>query len=178
MTRLRAAVYNLKRRFKERADIYHVVSATGNSQTGRISLSRTKYSNKSIVLLPNTINRDPGQSYGMQRSMEQDLMSSQILIEKSQLPVDFLFGEKDYLITHSIIQRKLRQRRRYNIEKIEEIDISSWLLTVKNIKGAEFNEIFDLSISESVTINHTSATAPNNEQSYLFPIELPMTLNW
>jgi len=175
----REVLYSLKQRYGVPIDYYHVFSELVNDNvlTGVSTVNKIKYKVKKGILLPITmarlINQDtPGS--------EIDVNSTQIIIDKKDLPLHFEHASEDYLIVHDYNHNKRLLKyggKRYNIQTLDELeDNLFYVVTARFIKGGVRNEIIDLSISETLMFSENDVPDPEiftgNDQ--IFPVPLPL----
>lgn len=156
LTFVRNVLYSLKKRYGAPADLYHVISVTENSQTGQSIITKCKYHLRRVILLPITFDREMNILGGYKKptrnlpSEDIDITQRVIIIDKRDLPYDFVYGPTDYLIVHEQLTRTVfSQGERFNIQKAQALeDNISTMITAKYIIGGQRNEIFEFDICE------------------------------
>ena len=153
----KTVVYQLKQLYGVPADLYHIVSITDDILTGKSTTDKVKYRIRRAVCLPvKTLhdmsipgafkkdNNFPSQSFTVEDRL--------IIIDRRDLPKDFAFGEKDYIVTH--YKRRIAAGKRFNIAQLTEFeDDRSVVILGKFIKGGQVAEIVDTKSKETLPIS-------------------------
>ena len=140
-------VYALSKDFGFKCDLYRQ-EETLDHRTGRTTRVRHKFKIKKAIFFPSQLFRDFNYAALFGKDMQfggiLDVSQRRVLINKKYLPKGFNIDVNDYVIFNG---------KRYEIQKIDELELADyWHLIIKQTVGVPKGELFEISMSDTLTI--------------------------
>ncbi len=138
----RRTLYALKRKYGSPAEYHHVGKPVDNPETGVSTQPVDKiYKVRKAILLPSALAREMNIAGSYRRptpglpTIETDIETRFIIIDKEDLPTGLEIGEKDYLVLTTINNRIKGVSKRFNIQRIQELeDDIGVLITARHMR--------------------------------------------
>jgi len=150
---LRKILYNLKRQYGGRVDVYKLGSTDTNYETGIKTYTRTMICVPKCIVLPVKIQREVVQSIS-QISADKafvyggtyDAGTRMFIIDARDLPNDYEIVNDDWLVYDG---------RRYDIKSITEFEQhAGWTVIGKEVKGVRPEQIFSMRVENILDVDH------------------------
>jgi hypothetical protein len=148
---IRRTLYNLKRQYGNRVDVYQLNDADTNYQTGEKSVDKTVNIVRKCIVLPVKIAREVVQTISHISANKMFVMGGSydagtrmFIIDTRDMPNNYEFTNDDWLIYGG---------RRYDIKSIEEFEYhTAWSIIGKEVRGVRPEQVFFAHITERLEL--------------------------
>lgn len=151
---IRRTLYSLKRQYGNRADVYQLVDANTNYQSGVKTVDKTVYVVRKCIVLPVKIAREVVQSISQISANKMFIMGGSydvgtrmFIIDARDLPNRYQFTNDDWIVYNG---------RRYDIKSYEEFEYhTAWSIVGREVKGVRPERVFFEHVTEQLTLEQT-----------------------
>jgi sulfur transfer complex TusBCD TusB component (DsrH family) len=151
---IRRTLYNLKRQYGNRIDIYKLQDTATDYQTGEKTVTKSVIVVRKCVVLPVKIAREVVQTITQISANKMfvyggsyDAGTRMFIIDARDMPNNYEFTNDDWLIYNG---------RRYDIKSIEEFEQNAaWSIIGKEVKGVRPEQVFFAHITEQFVLEQT-----------------------
>lgn len=144
----------MKRLYGQKIDIYNESSESVSYETGNKTVEKSKWTIKHAPVLPVSLARKVAYQLSFVNSHKNftyggvfETGTRSILIHRKDLPNGFVLGIENWYIVIKHI--------RYEIVSIDEYLDEAYFINVKELKGAQRNETFEVEVKQEINIEDT-----------------------
>lgn len=151
---MREALYGLKQNYGILVDVYRKDSTTINLETGKKTVTQSRFRVRRAVLIPSTLMRKMDFS-GMDSDFNFgaffDIANKVILIEGNDIPKNYRFDTNSPDTNWIVIDHK-----RYDIKETYDLDLNyGVMLALRRVPGSTAYEIYEERLKDLLSINST-----------------------
>jgi len=155
---IRKTLYSLKRQYGNKVDLYKLINAETDYQTGVKTVDKSAITIRKCIVLPVKIAREAIQTIAHISANKMfvyggsyDAGTRMFIIDARDLPIDYEIVNDDWLIYNN---------RRYEIKNIEEFEQhTAWVIVAKEVKGVKPEQIYHIQLTEQFVLNSQITTS-------------------
>lgn len=155
---IRRTLYNLKRQYGSRVDVYKLDGVDTDYETGEKTVSKTVYTVRKCIVLPVKIAREISKTISQISANKMfvyggsyDVGTRMFMIDTRDLPNDYEFTNDDWLVYDG---------RRYDIKSIEEFEQhTAWTIVGREVKGVRPEQVFSAHITDQLSVSQEVTTS-------------------
>ncbi len=148
---IRRTLYNLKRQYGSRVDVYQLIDTETNYETGVKTASKTATIVYKCIVLPVKIAREVVQTISQISANKAfvyggsyDSGARTFIIDSRDMPDDYEFTNDDWIVYNN---------KRYEIKSIEEFEQhTAWVIVGKEVRGVTPEQIIQKQVTSNLIL--------------------------